>query len=58
MNAETAAVLSDLRERLVKADATLRHNASTYDDVAMIRRLEAKAEGVRLALSYLDEVTR
>lgn len=52
-------VLADLRERFVKADAQLLALASKRSQSEEAkRRLEAKAEGVRLALSYLDEVTR
>ena len=59
-----AAVLADLRERLVKADATLTKMAATADAFGSKSvhpgptRLRGKIEGVRLALSYLDEVTQ
>jgi hypothetical protein len=51
--------LTDLRDRLVNADHSLRNHITVTDrtpeDVA---RLNGKAEGVRLAMSYLDEITR
>lgn len=56
--------LSDFRERLVKADDKLltmrdERRASSRGserDLQSIARLDGKAEGVRLALSYFDEV--
>ena len=56
--------VSGLRDRLVKADETLRDNAASAAAAAYTdhgtdaARLKAKAEGVRLALSYLDEYLR
>lgn len=49
-------MLDDLRTRLVQADQTLRFDAEQpfHEDAERIR-LRGKAEGVRLAISYLDE---
>jgi hypothetical protein len=49
--------LTDLRERFDRADRTLRSDAS---DAVGDRRahLQSKAEGVRLCMSYLDEIAR
>lgn len=58
IDAAVAAVLSDLRERLVKADETLRHSARTASTAHRGTHLNSKAEGVRLTLSYLDEVIK
>ena len=49
-----AGVLADLRERLVTANERLLKMA----DGGHGDRLRAKAEGVRLALSYLDEAMK
>lgn len=51
-------VLADLRERLVKADAEIKALAADSDGPGRIARLQGKSQGVRLALSYLDEVSR
>jgi len=49
----------ELRERLVDADQSLRNHIYTLDRTDTDRaRIEGKAEGVRLAMSYLDEMTR
>ena len=57
MNAETAAVLADLRDRLVSAVADFEDFGHAADQTAFAVRI-AKAEGVRLALSYLDEAMK
>ena len=57
-------VLADLRERLAGADGLLLDNAAhaasaMYGDHDIeAARMRAKAEGVRLALSYLDEAMK
>jgi hypothetical protein len=51
-------VLADLRDRLAKADVELRIMSHEAADDIRQRHLESKVQGVRLALSYLDEVTR
>jgi hypothetical protein len=48
---------AELRERLVKADATLSRMSAERGE-GTSARIDGKAEGVRLALSYLDEMTR
>lgn len=58
IDAAVTAVLSDLRERLVKADAEIKALAADSDGPGRIARLQGKSQGVRLALSYLDEVSR
>lgn len=61
MNAERATesdVLRDLRDRLTKAASTLDASVDTYWEAAERSRLRGKAEGVRLALSYVDEALR
>lgn len=57
--------LLDLRSRLVKADAELiagarraRAAGRWESGLEEARRLEAKAEGVRLAMSYVDDALR
>lgn len=54
--------LQDLRERLINADRTLKADAEGFSggpaDAHRRARLRAKAEGVRLAMSYLDEIVR
>lgn len=53
--------LLDLRGRLAKADGTLIDDARSARrslDREEARRLEAKAEGVRLAISYVDDALR
>ena len=50
-----ADVLADLRERLVNAEAGLIELAAASRGRLYTRHLQSKAEGVRLALSYLDE---
>ena len=64
--------LEELRERLQAADKSLRALAGEYESRATRRsrgleainywkhydRLEAKAEGVRLSLSYVEEILR
>lgn len=64
MNALSEAQTADLRERLVKAqgelqdssDAMLLRGYRAAQDASV--RLDGKAEGVGLALSYLDEYLR
>ena len=61
-NAETALIAAldaaaDYRERLVQAVARLEGLAPNAQRFSP-DRLRGKAEGVRLALSYLDEMTR
>jgi hypothetical protein len=51
-------VLADYECRLVEADATLREMKVEAATGAGMLRLDAKAEGVRLALSYLREEFR
>ena len=51
-------MLADLRERHVKADATLRNMAHEEAGDVRQRHLESKSQGVRLALSYLDEAMK
>lgn len=53
--------VKDLRERLSQAAATLDEMAEPLKRATERHehhRLKAKAEGVRLAISYLDEATR
>lgn len=53
--------LLDLRARLVKADDHLIDDARErrrFVDYDEARRLEAKSEGVRLAISYVDDALR
>jgi hypothetical protein len=50
-----ASVVQHLRARLANAAETLGHNAAKARDDAW---LVGKAQGVRLALSYLDEYLR
>lgn len=63
--------LLELQDRLQRADKSLRRLAAEYETRASKRkgfevidywkhydRLEAKAEGVRLALSYVEEMLR
>lgn len=58
MTATTA--LRELRDRLVQDDAELRAMAKTLPsaDYAEAARLKGEAQGVRLAMSKLDEVIR
>ena len=50
-------VLNDLRDRMANADHSLRNHIYTGDRTDTdIARINGKAEGVRLALSYLDEI--
>jgi hypothetical protein len=54
---------AELRERLVKADSELKRSAESSTDNSAAGmdhglRLKSKAVGIRLALSYLDEMTR
>lgn len=52
---------AELRERLVNADQSLRgsvREAPSSMRADEMARLNGKAEGVRLAMSYLDEMTR
>ena len=49
----------DLRDRLVRATSeldTLRNKAAELHNLTEHARLAGKLEGVRLALSYLDEL--
>lgn len=59
MSAQPENDLTDLRERLDQANRRLAYEANlsrTSADEAT--RLRGKAEGVRLAMSYLDEIVR
>lgn len=50
--------LIDLRDRMVRATETLdvlRNKAAGLHNTSEYARLDGKLEGVRLALSYLDE---
>jgi hypothetical protein len=56
-----SSALAGLRERLVGADQSLRgsvREAPSSMRADEMTRLNGKAEGVRLAMSYLDEMTR
>lgn len=56
---ERALVITDLQERLIKADATLSEMSTEPGrDERSQARLSGKAEGVRLALSYVEEMIR
>ena len=48
--------LDDLRERMVHAEELLHNLAAHTMHDGERRRREAKAEGVRLCLGYLDEL--
>lgn len=47
----------DLRERLVVAERRINGLTPAYDEEGRVR-LSGKAEGVRLAISYVDEALR
>lgn len=51
-------LLTDLRDRLARADATLQTSAAEHWEPVERIRLQGKADGVRLAISYLNEVLR
>lgn len=54
-------MLDDLGERMEKANATLLHEAHQASDEGRVDdywRLQSKAAGVRLALSYVYEAQR
>ena len=56
-----AAALAEIQERLVRAEATLDdlcNKAAALHNTSEYSRLDGKREGVRLALSYLDEAVR
>lgn len=57
-SAEIAAGLTYLRDRLLNADSALSTMAATATGDREKARLAGKSEGVRLALSYLDEMRR
>lgn len=50
--------LDDLEARLKKADQELTNMATTASPTERIVHLKSKAEGVRLALSYLRETRK
>lgn len=50
--------IQELHDRLTRAAATLDESAESYWEAAERSRVRGKAEGVRLALSYLDETIR
>lgn len=50
--------LTDLRGRLDKAARTLDESASAHWEGTERTRLRGMAQGVRLALSYVDEAVR
>ncbi len=55
---EALPVLLDIRDRLVNASANieiLRNSAAELHNLSEYARLAGKLEGVRLALSYVDE---
>lgn len=54
----TRTPLTDLRERLVEADVTLGKLVAEADNPVERNRRFGKVEGVRLALSYVDEALR
>ncbi len=58
MSALTAEQSADLRARLVRALDVLDEMADRELRGRRLMRLMGKAEGVRLALSYLDEYQR
>ena len=64
IQAALPALLADYRARLEQASAELDQMrtadqvSDSYDPLRRQIRLDGKAEGVRLALSYLDEMTR
>lgn len=55
---------SDFRERLVEAERRLKEMSAQERSLSAgaggrrVDHLDSKAEGVRLALSYFDEMTR
>jgi len=54
-------ILDDLRDRLVKAADGLQRMAAEYAEHGTwdtARRLDGKAQGVRLALSYIHDYNR
>lgn len=56
---ETLRLLLDYRDRLEKASRSLddlRNKAAALHNTSEYSRLDGKLEGVRLALSYLDEM--
>lgn len=50
--------LSDLRRRMARAVVGLRLRADEAEDPARTLHMRGQSEGVRLAMSYLDEFTR
>lgn len=55
---EELPALLDLRDRLIRASESiddLRNKAAALHNMGEYSRLDGKLEGVRLALSYLDE---
>jgi len=53
-----AEALDALRERLVAAEQRLRELAPTFWESVERERVSGKAQGMQLALSYVDEITR
>lgn len=52
------AILCDLEARMARAVAALREMSEVSTDIGEIQRLEARASGVALALSYVTEEIR
>lgn len=50
--------MRDLRDRLAKAASLLDASVDTYWEATERTRVRGKAQGVRLALSYVDEALR
>jgi hypothetical protein len=56
---EAVALLADLRDRLARADSDLTAMAAAATGPSFTQaRIGGKRDGVRLALSYLDEIER
>lgn len=53
-----AEALDALRERLVTAEQQLRELAPTFWESVERERVSGKAQGMQLALSYVDEIAR
>lgn len=53
-----ADLMTELLDRLLKADATLYQEMERSWEKERKAHLRSKAEGVRLAISYLEEMTR
>lgn len=53
-----AAIVTEIRDRCERAEASLTQLIGETDGQFRIGHLKSKREGVRLALSYIDETIR